>query len=351
MPKNIVVFSDGTGQEGGKTPSTNVHKLFGIIEDRTADQVSFYDRGIGTGLRKVTGGAGGKGISKNIQEGYEFIFENFEAGDRIFLFGFSRGAATVRSLSSFIHHFGILPKSRPELIERAYAIYKLGDTPERDAAARDFVRLHRTLWTRIRFLGCWDTVAALGLPFASASAILDGIPGFRHRFHNFDLSPSVEHAVHALAIDDERKSFLPVLWNAQVDPSYQTLKQVWFAGVHTDVGGGYQEPQLSDLALVWMTQHAVERGLRIYREARIDIDEDPDGFLHDSRGKGFRKLFRKQVRFWDPQRTDKPVVHASVLERKKDKKNQPGAYAPWILDLDPDVEPWVPYSEQPWKPA
>lgn len=124
MLKNIVIFSDGTGQEGGKGANSNIYKLFNMVEDRTSQQISFYDRGLGTGWRKVSGSIGGAGISQNIKECYEFIFENYEAGDQIFLFGFSRGAATVRSLSSFIHYFGIMPKSRPELIDEAYDIYK-----------------------------------------------------------------------------------------------------------------------------------------------------------------------------------------------------------------------------------
>ena len=108
MGKNIVVFSDGTGQEGGKGTNTNVYKLFNMVLDRSPEQIAFYDRGLGTGWRKITGNAAGRGISKNIRECYEFIFENYAAGDQIYLFGFSRGATTVRSLSGFIHLFGIL---------------------------------------------------------------------------------------------------------------------------------------------------------------------------------------------------------------------------------------------------
>ena len=93
---------------------------------------------------------------------YEFIFNNYEAGDRIYLFGFSRGATTVRSLSSFIHLFGILPKSRPELIKRAYKIYRKRNKENRDAAAKEFIEQNHTMWARIHFLGAWDTVAALG---------------------------------------------------------------------------------------------------------------------------------------------------------------------------------------------
>ena len=167
MPKNIVIFSDGTGQEGGKDANTNIYKLFNMIEDRTSCQISFYDRGLGTGLRKVSGSIGGAGISKNIKECYTFIFENYEAGDQIYLFGFSRGASTVRSLASIIHYFGIMPKSRPELIDNAYKIYKIKDESDRKRKAKEFVSSHHTMWTRIRFLGCYDTVAALGLPITT----------------------------------------------------------------------------------------------------------------------------------------------------------------------------------------
>ena len=119
-----MVFSDGTGQEGGEGHNTSVYKLFNTVLDRSQEQVAFYDRGLRTGWRKITGNAGGKGFSRNVKECYRFIFENFQAGDQIYLFGFSRGAATVRSLSSFIHLFGILPKSREELIDQAYKIYR-----------------------------------------------------------------------------------------------------------------------------------------------------------------------------------------------------------------------------------
>ena len=126
MSKNIVVLSDGTGQEGGKGHDTNVYKLFRMLEDRTERQIVFYDQGIGTDRYKVIGSIAGAGFTENLLQCYQFIYENYNAGDKIFLFGFSRGAATVRSLANFIHYFGVLPKSRPRLIKQAYSIYKVG---------------------------------------------------------------------------------------------------------------------------------------------------------------------------------------------------------------------------------
>jgi uncharacterized protein (DUF2235 family) len=311
MGKNIVVFSDGTGQEGGEGTNSNVYKLFNMVLDRSPEQVAFYDRGLGTGWRKITGNAAGMGISHNIRECYEFIFENYVAGDQIYLFGFSRGATTVRSLSGFIHLFGILPKSRRELIEQAYGIYK--------------------------------TVAALGVPIKSIDVVIDKIPFFMHGFHDLRLSQSVENAYHALAIDDERKTFHPTLWDPEITTD-QTMKQVWFCGMHTDVGGGYPEQELSDIALEWMLRMAEKNGLRIYPGHRVEVrGDDANGTMHNSRGNRLTRIYRTKVRSWPKATHGKPLVHKSVLERalnRHNKKDPP--YKPWILDgsYDYDIEPW-----------
>jgi len=333
MTKNIVIFSDGTGQEGGKGANTNIYKLFNMVEDRTSEQISFYDRGLGTSWRKFSGNVGGAGISKNIMECYTFIFENFEAGDQIYMFGFSRGAATVRSLTSFIHYFGIMPKSRPELIKQAYKIYEIEDKSERKTKADKFVSTHHTMWTRIKFLGCFDTVAALGLPIKSLSVLINKIPGLHHKFHNFKLNETVENAYQALAIDDERETFHPILWDPDVLP-YQAIKQVWFCGMHTDVGGGYDEQKLSDIPLSWMKNMAVNHGLLIYSKNSVSVHGDENGYMHNSRGKQWEKLYRKKQRFWDSSRTDKPIVHKSVQLRNKNVSNECNPpYKPWILEL------------------
>lgn len=203
------------------------------------------------------------------------------------------------------------------------------------------------MWTRIRFLGCYDTVAALGLPSKTASAVLDGLPGFRHKFHDFHLSESVENACQALAIDDERKTFHPVPWEKKA-LDYQAIKQVWFCGMHTDVGGGYKKQGLAGIPLVWMTQQAVEQGLKIYSGHKVLIKEAADGHMHDSR-EGVASIYRKKQRQWDSARLGKPVIHESVLQRKlnQDNKESP-AYRPWILDLEYDIEPWVRHEQQPW---
>jgi uncharacterized protein (DUF2235 family) len=347
MPKNIVVFSDGTGQEGGRRFNTNVYKLYNMVEDRTGEQIAFYDHGVGTGLRLLSGMVSGRGFSRNVHDCYRFVFENFRAGDRLFLIGFSRGAATVRSLSYFIHLFGILPHSRPELIPRAWSIYRIRDSRRREQKARNFIRRHHTMWSRVHFLGCYDTVAALGLPSQIGSVLLDRVPGMRHRFHRYTLSPSVTHAYHALAIDDMRSTFHPLLWDAEVE-DYQTVRQVWFAGMHTDVGGGYRKQRLSDIPLVWLTDMAVRHGLRIWPEHRVRIREDADGSMHDSRGTRFTRLYRKAQRSWDAATQGAPLVHASVLARSKTVHNRPGEYQPWVLQGEYAVEPWVRYPDQPW---
>ena len=326
MPKNIVVFSDGTGQKGGEGANTNVYKLYNMVEDRTSDQVAFYDPGLGTNWRKLTGYVSGGGVSKNILDCYEFIFENYEAGDHIYLFGFSRGATTVRSLSNFIHLFGILPRARKDLIKRAWSIYKIKNEKKRNAAAKAFIAKHHTMWANIKFLGVWDTVAALGIPWKRLDNLVDKIPFFRHQFQDLRLSESVENAYHALAIDDERRVFHPTLWhvnNCHGDTllcDHQSIRQVWFSGMHTDVGGGYDKQGLSDIALDWMMDMAVRHDLKIYPKHKVSTAPNPDGHMHDSReGRLKKMLYSRKVRSWNSAIYGKPVVHESVLMRMKNR--------------------------------
>ena len=386
MSKNIVVLSDGTGQEGGRGHDSNVYKLYRMLEDRTQDQIIFYDQGLGTDWRKVTGNAFGVGFTANIEQCYRFIFENYNAGDKIFLFGFSRGAATVRSLSSFIHYFGVLPRARSRLIDEAFALYETGRPPatqdsasfiednlrkdtgrgtqifqetsyqiykafrkDLSARANQFTLAHPNMWVEIEFLGVWDTVPALGfVPQAGVSLVIDRIPWWRHNFHDFALHRSVKNAYQALSIDDDREWFVPTIWNQYGDENKQKIKQVWFTGSHTDVGGGYREAGLSDITLEWMVKNAVAHGIRLYTKSRrywnFCIAPDETDVFHPPRA-GFGRVFKSGSRskVWDQKAIETfgpPIVHKSVLERARQNPN----YRPWILKSYgnyPDPEKWL----------
>jgi len=344
MGKNIVVFSDGTGQEGGTGNNTNVYKTFNLILDRSPEQVSFYDEGLGTGFRKLTGNVLGRGFGENILQCYQFILENYQVGDQIFLFGFSRGAATVRSLTGFIHLFGILPKSRRSLIDDAWNIYKIPNPARREKATQKFLAANHTMWATVQFLGVWDTVAALGFPETPLDKLLNWI--VPHGFHNFKLSGSVVNACHALAIDDIRKSFHPIYIEPYSNAQGE-LKQVWFMGMHTDVGGGYAKTGLSDITLEWMIGNAVKHGLRIYDDPKRQKGlcvPNPDSHMHDSRDNWWKKkLFKERQRKW-PKKFGKPTIHQSVNLRTTSTSNLAnGKYDPWISNLKcgVDVEPWT----------
>lgn len=395
MPKNIVILSDGTGQDGGKGRDSNVYKLYRILEDRTENQIVYYDQGVGTDWRKVSGNAFGVGFTANIVQCYRFIFENYNAGDKIFLLGFSRGAATVRSLSSFIHYFGVLPKARSALILQAFKLYEKGVQPvtqdretflEEDTRkfvqkltdrgsqvindmsyqiykalrkdledkANQFTTAHPTMWVEVEFLGVWDTVPALGVvPLAGLSLIVDRMPWWKFSFHDFALHRSVKNAYQALSIDDDREWFWPTIWNQYSDENKQKIKQVWFSGSHTDVGGGFAEAGLSDITLEWMVQKALSHGLRLYLGSRkywnFCIAPDAVDMEHPPRD-GWGKVYKKGVRdkVWDKKAVDTfgpPVVHDSVLERAR----QDSSYRPWILEsygAYPDPEKWLKENQE-----
>lgn len=350
MPKNILVFSDGTGQKGGEGYNTNVYKLFNMVEDRTQNQIAYYDPGLGTDWRKITGNILGRGFKKNLLDCYRFIFQNFEADDKIFLFGFSRGAATVRSLSGFIHLFGILPKCREDLIKDAFDIYEIEDKEERELKAQAFIDKHHTMWCKVHFIGVWDTVAALGLSSTWLGSIFNRF--WPHKFHSFDLSESVKYTRHAISIDDSRKTFHPVLWNAlKNDPNSERMKQVWFCGVHTDVGGGYEKEDLSNITLRWMIKEAKAKGLRLYKEAKAlkklkESEPNVNGPMH-SEVTGWKKyIYSQEQRSW--KTGFGPLwICESVKQRVKNQDNtESPAYKAWILDhKDHLVEPMVKAEE------
>jgi len=281
MPKRLIICCDGTWnkpdqqQDGVPTP-TNVTKvaLAAAPQDAAGNpQMVFYDKGVGTDwYSKLIGGAFGAGLSKNIQDAYRFLIANYEPNDFLYLFGFSRGAYTARSLAGLIRNSGLLRREFSGKVEDAYTLYRRRDDKSHptDTEATLFRRSFCNE-PRIHFLGVWDTVGALGIP-------LDGPLRFINKawqFHDVKLSRSVDHAYHALAIDEKRKAFAPTLWEQQENAGAQVLEQVWFAGVHSNVGGGYPKRGLSDLALLWMLRKAEACDLR-FDLARIPVAIRPN---------------------------------------------------------------------------
>jgi len=322
MSKNIVIFSDGTGQAGGipgLVPS-NVYKLYRACPVTPGVQETFYDPGLGSppdGARwrrwrqiyNLVSQATGLGISWNIVDCYDALIKMYEPGDRIYLFGFSRGAYTVRSLGGMLALCGIPTRSgrghdprvdrraRRRLAWRAlrwvYQTYGSSDKMKGKRAAR--AAQYRERYASHRavpyFMGVWDTVRALGLP-----GINRFVP-WRHAFHDATLHPDVPHARHALALDEDRATFLPELWEElESDRASGRIKQVWFPGVHSDIGGGYPEEELSDLALEWMIAQATTvPNPVIVDSTRLSLRSSHRGMQHDAR-MGLGALWLKGTR-------------------------------------------------------
>ncbi len=273
MIKNIIICCDGTGNEYGKA-NTNVVKLFNLIVKDNKKQIAFYDPGVGTygavGANTKIGGAFNKllglafayGLTKNIQDAYEYLMDNYQQGDKVFLFGFSRGAFTVRALAGMLHKCGLLEKGSKNLIPYASKMYHKGDREIARGFKETFCRECKP-----HFIGVWDTVKSVGL--------------IRNRkFANAKLNPDVAFGYHALSVDEKRSKFRPNLWDEPAARK-QTIEQVWFAGVHSDVGGSYKERELSDITLRWMLDNAKKRGLLVSERAD-ETTGDCTGKLHNS---------------------------------------------------------------------
>lgn len=296
--KQLIVCSDGTWQKIASPYPTNVVKITQAIADNPNNLV-FYGEGIGTGnlVDRITGGLFGYGIDKNIQDAYRFLCLNYAPGDRIYLFGFSRGAYTVRSLVGLIRSVGMLPRQGMRKIPQAYKIYQdakgkyvgKGELTRESTKVRELPAMveFRHQMTReygtdyqeeieIAVLGCWDTVGALGIPrIAWMPSFIDRLFNQKYQFHNTKLSSTVKFAFHAVSIDEHRKAFLPT----QMKPAHAgQLTETWFSGGHGGIGGGTRENSpLSNIALLWMMAE-VERlnlGLKFDRykvEDGVDLD-------------------------------------------------------------------------------
>ncbi len=346
MAKNVVVCCDGTANEFA-TDHTNVLKLFRVLDSQRARQVAFYHPGLGTieaagaltsvarKATKLLGQAIGYGLERDIADAYTFVMRNFEPGDSLYFFGFSRGAYTVRSVAALLHMFGVLPPGNEPMIP--YIIRMMSAVRTKGASATfqladDFRSTFRGVECKPHFVGVWDTVSSVGwienplrLPCTTSN-------------------PDIAIGRHAVSIDERRAFFRTNLWRPDPpapDGGPKDIKQVWFPGVHCDVGGGYPEPQsgLSKFAFEWMVSEAVAAGLIVDRP-RVDevmgrtsasyAKADADAEMHESLSPLWRlaEIVPKRHYNWETGSDERrmnlgrrrtlpaaPLVHGSAFER------------------------------------
>jgi uncharacterized protein (DUF2235 family) len=366
MPKNIIICSDGTGNTAIKDRGTNVFKLFEAIDlngHRTdftlTPQIALYDDGVGTESflpLKLLGGAFGWGLKRNVLKLYTGLVRIYDPGDRIYLFGFSRGAFTVRTLAGLIAKCGVLDWKltattdgmRAE-VAAAYRTYRQGyrtwlwrmlhgkssaDVEKSAAEAISNFRASRHVHdASIHFVGVWDSVDAVGGPFHSSDLINTLV--HRFKFPDQKLSDKVDSAVQAISIDDARSAFEPRLWE-----EHRNVEQVWFSGVHCNVGGGYPKQGMSLVTLDWMMQKASERNLRFLSQDRKGYSDhgSVDDKLYDSRaelGVFYRWKPRNMKKLCEEQKAGSQArVHLSVFERIAHGTD---GYAPGTLAPDLQV--------------
>ena len=391
MPRNIVICSDGTGNTAIKGRGTNVFKVYEAadFEGHRSDptlvrQIGFYDDGVGTNRLKplaALGGAFGIGLGRNVRQLYADLARVYEPGDRIFLFGFSRGAFTVRTLSGFIAACGIVDRRPPlcnsddDLKRHVYGAYRAyrdryrtwlmqrfrGPASDRPPSVINIRTKYAVQhqgdrgrgvepWqVPIAFIGVWDTVDAVGFPVPRAADLWNEI-FYRFKFPDHVLGPMVERARHALAIDDERHTFHPLLWDEQPTdvklkdkretkkPDPDRIKQVWFSGAHSNVGGGYPKQGMSVVSLAWMMDEVKSVGLRfspadqqLYHERQNVYDK-----LYDSRAglNFFYRYMPRDIAQVCREHRVPPRLHVSVVERCLDA---PAGYAPGNVPRDAQV--------------
>lgn len=382
MSRKLIVCCDGTGNEI-KENQSNVLKFYRLIK-KDSSQLAYYDPGVGTisdsspwarfknKAKGVFGLATGYGLDKNVIEAYRFIAVNYQEGDDIYLFGFSRGAYTVRVLAGFINMVGLLNPNNENLFSYAFTAYKQASSKNNFKIAWRFQKVLEARFVTIRFMGCWDTVSSVIVPRPDRWYIpsLEKLP---YTITN----PCVQAFRHAMAIDERRRMFRLLQWsNPQkfkrnpFEPNEsardQDIKQVWFSGVHSDVGGGYPEIQsgAAKFPLKWMVDEAAEHNLlfkprMISRLVEGNISEndsvyyakpDENAGLHDSMNPAWKiieylprldklkewKSRKSYLGYYLPQAEprplgDNPDIHPSVYKRKIYSDNKPYKPANLIL--------------------
>jgi len=391
-PKNIVLCADGTGNKGGYTPSSNVYKIYNAVKINKDDkngkdykpQIRFYDNGVGTEKNKYLrglAGAFGLGFGANVRDLYEYLAKNYDPGneddnknnrspDQVYLFGFSRGAATVRAFAGFIDTCGLIDGRSLEkhelktCVKEAFKEYKRLRSKKLQANQTTFLLEQKEFINKykshgiipIKFVGVWDTVSSLGFPqkwdktglgIFVLNLMCMGIDRITdwllpHNFYNYNLTSKVENAYQALAIDDARTSFWPKVWIEKGYPGH--VEQVWFAGMHSNVGGGYSRTGMATVTLEWMMKKAKAQDLVFNADAIRNAHENADvhGRMYNSR-EGLAIYYRYHPREIEKvcndrrneyKLDDKIKIHESVIDRMRRKTAN---YAPGLLPIDFEV--------------
>ena len=250
------------------------------MSKKNGTQISYYHQGVGVSIgEKIRGGAFGYGISRNIKDGYLWLSEHYEPGDEIYLFGFSRGAYTARSLVGLMRKCGIPQTPKEAFAREAYHIYREKQWAPDGREAAAFKKSFSWPDVRVKFLGVWDTVGALGIPAHGVWFSKDF-----YRWHDTELSRMVGNAYHAVALDEHRPDFAATMWsNAKKPGKGQHVEQRWFPGSHADVGGGYRGGKLYQLPLKWMQEKAKKCGLTFTKD--VVVEENAHlGRIHNSFG-------------------------------------------------------------------
>lgn len=389
--KNIIVCADGTGNRGGYSPDSNVYRIYNSVDKNfsgksedgaeLSEQIIFYDNGVGTHKNKyirALGGALGFGFGRNVRDLYKYLARNYVEGDRIYFFGFSRGASTVRACNGMINKCGLIKgaglrnRDLVALVDEAFEYYKCHKKePGQAEKFKTSDNSHGAV--PIHFLGIWDTVVALGFPkrtdktdplmyvlnhlFLAFENVLDYF--WPHSFYHYKLTDNVEFACQALAIDDERTAFWPFVWREKniegaVDRTEDNVEQVWFAGMHSNVGGGYERAGMASVALHWMVNLAHHHGLvfDVNDVQGIISDCHIHGRMYNSRD-GFGFLYRYHPREIEKLCKDRLLgkikVHCSVIERMN---HRTANYAPGYIPADFEVvDSAVPANVTPFNPG
>ena len=298
MGKNIILLSDGTGNSAAKLQKTNVWRVYRALDLSTDDQFAEYDDGVGTSSFRplaLIGSAFGMGLARNVRHLYAFLSRNYRGADeKVFAFGFSRGAYTIRMLIGLVRNQGLVDSELPEqLFQREvlrrwdafrgerFSRFKRTLAPQPD---RHEVEKTQGRVPEFEFVGLWDTVGAYGLPIDELQRAID-LYIYPFSFSDRHLSGVVKCAYHALSLDDERRTFYPILWDESDSGDRARIQQVWFPGVHCNVGGGYPKDGLAYLSLDWMVTKAKSLGLRFLDAYLIEIKKQADAHdeLYNSR--------------------------------------------------------------------